>query len=57
MLCKHLDESVKLPIDVANIISPVLYEIAESEDLPFDTMLWALILKKIADRGVKDYCS
>lgn len=56
-LCEHLDESIKLPIDVANIISPVLYEIAEEGDLPFDTMLWALISKKIADRGVKEYCN
>ncbi len=56
MLCEHLDESVKLPIDVANVISPVLYKIAESEDFPFDTMLWALISKKIADRGIKNYC-
>lgn len=57
MLCKHLDESVTLPIDVANVIAPLLYENAEKEEFPFDTMLWALISKKIADRGVNDYCS
>ncbi len=53
---KNTDEAIKLPIDVANFISPILYEIAEEGDLPFDTMLWALISKKIADRGA-DYCS
>lgn len=57
MLCKYLDASVTLPIDVANVISPLLYEIAEKEEFPFDTMLWALISKKIADRGVSDFCN
>lgn len=55
-LCEHLDDSIKLPIDVANVISPVLYEVAVENSLPFRSMLFALISKKIADRGVENYC-
>lgn len=56
-LCDKLSESVRLPIDAANSISPILYEIAKEGDLPFDTMLWALISRKIIDRGANDYCN
>jgi len=55
-LCENLDASLRLPIDIANVISPILYEIAEEENLPFDTMLFALIAKKISDRGVNNNC-
>ena len=35
---------------------PMMYLMAEEGNLPFNTTLFALIAKKIADRGVGNYC-
>ena len=55
-LCKVLDDSMNLPIDVANAVFPVLYKMS-GDEIARDSMLFALISKKIADRSVTVYCS
>ncbi len=58
LLCKHLDASVNLPIDAAYKLTPVLYKLALENDknVPFDSMLFAIICRKITNQGVHNYC-
>ncbi len=56
-VCEVLDDSIRLAIDVANAITPVLYRMkGKTADIPKDPMLYAIISKHIADRGVANYC-
>ncbi len=56
-ICEVLDDSVRLPIDVANAITPVLYQMkAKHNSVPRDSMLYAIISKQIADEGVEKFC-
>jgi len=58
LLCKHLDATVNLPIDAAYKLTPVLYKLALENDknVPFDTMLFAIICRNITKQGVHNYC-
>ncbi|MEO8650443.1 MAG: hypothetical protein ABI539_14870 [Acidobacteriota bacterium] len=57
-LCEILDPSMRLPIDVAYSAVPFLYEFAggHKEEIPPDSMLFAIICTKIAEQGVSEYC-
>ena len=57
-LCEILGPSTRLPIDVAHTAVPFLYEFAgeHEEELPRDSMLFAIICTKIAEDGVAEYC-
>ncbi len=59
LLCKNLDATVNLPIDTAYKITPVLYKLAleNDENVPFDSMLFAIISRKIVKEGVEDFCT
>jgi len=59
LLCKHLDASVNLPIDAAYKLTPVLYKLARENDknVPFDSMLFAIICRNITKQGVHNYCA
>jgi hypothetical protein len=58
LLCKHLDATVNLPIDAAYKLTPVLYKLALENDknVPFDSMLFAIICRNITKQGVHNYC-
>ncbi|HVE56911.1 MAG TPA: hypothetical protein VNB22_08780 [Pyrinomonadaceae bacterium] len=58
LLCKQLDATVNLPIDAAYKLTPVLYKLALENDknVPFDSMLFAIICRNITKRGVHNYC-
>lgn len=58
LLCEKLDATINLPIDAAYKITPVLYGIAleDEEKVPFNTMLFAIISRKIIKQGVENYC-
>jgi hypothetical protein len=58
LLCKHLDATVNLPIDAAYKLTPVLYKLAKENDknVPFDSMLFAIICRNITKQGVDNYC-
>lgn len=59
LLCKHLDATVNLPIDAAYKLTPVLYKLALENDknVPFDSMLFAIICRNIIKQGVNNYCA
>ena len=58
LLCEKLDATVVLPIDAAYKITPVLYGLAleDEEKVPFDSMLFAIISRKITKQGVENFC-
>jgi hypothetical protein len=58
LLCEKLDATVVLPIDAAYKLTPVLYGLAleDEEKVPFDSMLFAIISKKITGQSVEKYC-
>jgi hypothetical protein len=58
LLCDKLDATVILPIDAAYKITPVLYGLAleNEENVPFDSMLFAIISRKIVKEGVENFC-
>jgi hypothetical protein len=58
LLCAKLDATVVLPIDVAYKLTPVLYGLAleDEEKVPFDSLLFAIICRKITKEGVEKYC-
>jgi len=58
LLCEKLDATVALPIDAAYKITPVLYAIAleDEEKVPFDSMLFAIVSRKIVKQGVENFC-
>jgi hypothetical protein len=58
LLCEKLDATINLPIDAAYKITPVLYGLAleDEEKVPFSTMLFAIISRKIVKQGVENYC-
>lgn len=58
LLCEKLDATINLPIDAAYKITPVLYGLAleDEEKVPFNTMLFAIISRKIVKQGVENYC-
>ena|GEM_PF-2253796 len=59
LLCEKLDATVVLPIDAAYKITPVLYGLAleNEEKVPFDSMLFAVISRKIVKEGVENFCA
>jgi hypothetical protein len=59
LLCAKLDATVVLPIDVAYKLTPVLYGLALEDEnkVPFDSMLFAIISRKIVKEGVENFCS
>ena len=59
LLCEKLDATISLPIDAAYKITPVLYGVAleDEEKVPFNTMLFAIISRKILNKGVENYCA
>jgi hypothetical protein len=59
LLCEKLDATISLPIDVAYKITPVLYGVAleDEEKVPFNTMLFAIVSRKIVKQGVENYCA
>jgi hypothetical protein len=59
LLCEKLDATVVLPIDAAYKLTPVLYALAleDEEKVPFDSMLFAIISRKITKQGVENFCS
>ncbi len=59
LLCEKLDPTNSLPIDVAYKITPVLYKMAleNDENVPFDSMLFAIISRKIVKEGVENFCT
>ena len=58
LLCEKLDATVVLSIDAAYKLTPVLYGLAleDEEKVPFDTMLFAIISRKITKQGVENFC-
>jgi hypothetical protein len=58
LLCENLDRTVNLPIDAAYKLTPVLYKLAleNDENVPFDSMLFAIICRNITKQGVHNYC-
>lgn len=58
-LCKALNYSMTLPLEIATAITPVLYEHSKSypDYLPMEPRLFAFIAIKLADKGVKNYCA
>jgi len=58
LLCEKLDATVVLPIDAAYKLTPVLYGLAleNEEKVPFDSMLFAIICRKITKQGVESFC-
>lgn len=58
LLCEKLDATVILPIDAAYKITPVLYALALEDEtkIPFDSMLFAIISRKIVKEGVENFC-
>ncbi len=58
LLCEKLDATVVLPIDAAYKITPVLYALALEDEtkVPFDSMLFAIISRKITTEGVENFC-
>lgn len=58
LLCEKLDATVVLPIDAAYKLTPVLYGLAleDEEKVPFDSMLFAVICRKITKQGVENFC-
>ena len=58
LLCAKLDATIVLPIDAAYKLTPVLYGLAleDEEKVPFDSMLFAVICRKIIKEGVENYC-
>jgi hypothetical protein len=59
LLCEKLDATVILPIDVAYKLTPVLYGLAleDEEKVPFDSMLFAIICRKITKESVEKFCA
>ena len=59
LLCEKLDATISLPIDAAYKITPVLYGVAleDEEKVPFNTMLFAILSRKILNKGVENYCA
>lgn len=59
LICEKLDPTVVLPVDVAYKITPVLYGLAleDEEKVPFNSMLFAIISRKIVEQGVENYCA
>ena len=58
LLCEKLDATIALPIDAAYKLTPVLYGLAleDEEKVPFDSMLFAIISRKIVKQGVENFC-
>ena len=58
LLCEKLDATIILPIDAAYKLTPVLYGLAleDEEKMPFDSMLFAIICRKIVKEGVENFC-
>lgn len=58
LLCANLDAKVKLPIDAAYKLTPVLYELAAKDEkrIPLDATLFAIICRKITKKGTENYC-
>jgi len=58
-LCKALNDSMTLPLEIATAITPVLYEHSKSypDHLPMEPRLFAFIAIKLADKGAKNYCA
>ncbi len=58
LLCAKLDASVKLPIDAAYKLTPVLYKLAleNEENVPMNSTLFAIICRKLTTAGVDKYC-
>jgi hypothetical protein len=59
LLCDKLDATIVLPIDAAYKLTPVLYALAleDEEKVPFDSMLFAIICRKVASVGVDAFCA
>jgi len=59
LLCENLDATVRLPIDAAFKLTPVLYGLASKglHKVPFDSMFFAIVCRKVADQGVESFCS
>lgn len=58
LLCANLDATVSQPIEAAYKLTPVLYDLAKKDEkkVPLDSYLFAIICRKIAARGVENYC-
>ena len=58
LLCEKLDATIVLQIDAAYKLTPVLYGLAleDEEKVPFDSMLFAIICRKIVKEGVENFC-
>ena len=58
LICANLDATVRLPVDAAYKLTPVLYDLAkkDEEKLPLDSNLFAIICRKITAAGVENYC-
>ena len=59
LLCEKLDATIVLPIDAAYKITPVLYSLAleDEQKVPFNSMLFAIICRKIVKDGVENFCA
>jgi hypothetical protein len=59
LLCEKLDATIVLPIDAAYKITPVLYGLAleDEQKVPFNSMLFAIISRKIVKDGVENFCA
>ncbi|HEY8560047.1 MAG TPA: hypothetical protein VIL74_06695 [Pyrinomonadaceae bacterium] len=59
LLCAKLDATIALPIDAAYKLTPVLYALALEDEkrVPFDSMLFAVICRKITKKGVENFCA
>lgn len=55
-LCAKLKDNDVLPIEVAYKITPVLYKMAQKDEIPTDSILFAIIARKIAEQGAAFYC-
>ena len=57
-LCKALNDSMTLPLEIATAITPVLYEHSKAypDYLAMEPRLFAYIAIKISEKGVKNYC-
>ena len=58
LICEKLDATIVLPIDAAYKITPVLYGLAleDEQKVPFNSMLFAIICRKIVKDGVENFC-
>jgi hypothetical protein len=59
LICSKVGATTVLPIDAAYRITPSLHKLAlkEENDIPVNSLLFAIICRKITQQGVANYCA